>query len=297
VFADPYKGGMIAVAEAARNLVCSGAEPLGVTNCLNFGNPFDPEVYYQFVQAVKGMGEACRKFDTPVTGGNVSFYNQNPDGAVYPTPTIGMVGLIDNLNDRLSLDFKQSGDVIYMIGSSRSDIHSSEYLHKIIGIEYSPAPHFDIDEELAVQQALTHLNKKKLLQSAHDVSEGGLITFLLENGVHRRPGFGLQQSATAIRKDAYWFGEAQSRILISCTLKNAEALLSELKQINIPFEYLGIVTEGGIDIEGEYWGHINDWKDLYDTAIERKLGFDALADVDDEKREVIKKKASNKKEK
>ena len=100
VFADPYKGGMIAVAEAARNIVCSGGEPLGITNCLNFGNPFDPEVYYQFVYAVKGMGDACRKFDTPVTGGNVSFYNQNPDGAVYPTPTIGMVGVLDDMDNR-----------------------------------------------------------------------------------------------------------------------------------------------------------------------------------------------------
>ena len=109
VLADPYKGAMIAVAEAARNMVCSGAVPLGVTNCLNFGNPYDPEVYYQFVHAVKGMGEACLKFDTPVTGGNVSFYNQHPDGAVYPTPTIGMVGLLEDTKQKMTLYFKQAG--------------------------------------------------------------------------------------------------------------------------------------------------------------------------------------------
>ena len=128
VFADPYKGAMIAVSEAARNIVCSGGQPLGVTNCLNFGNPYDPEVYYQFVHAIKGMGEACRKFDTPVTGGNVSFYNQNPDGPVYPTPTIGMVGLLEDINEKMTLDFKEEGDVIYLLGKSTNDINSSQYL-------------------------------------------------------------------------------------------------------------------------------------------------------------------------
>ena len=147
VYANPYKGTMIAVSEAARNIVCSGGQPLGVTNCLNFGNPFDPEVYYQFVQAIKGMGEACRKFDTPVTGGNVSFYNQNPEGPVYPTPTIGMVGLIEDLKKRMTLDFKAEGDLIYLLGTVTNDINCSEYLHKVCGIEYSPAPYFDLDEE------------------------------------------------------------------------------------------------------------------------------------------------------
>ncbi|MEP6845430.1 MAG: phosphoribosylformylglycinamidine synthase subunit PurL, partial [Panacibacter sp.] len=140
VFADPYKGGMIAVAEAARNIVCSGGEPIGVTNCLNFGNPYNPEVYYQFVKAVTGMGDACRKFNTPVTGGNVSFYNQHPEGAVYPTPTIGMVGILDDFDNRMTLDYKAAGDVIVLIGEQQNDIASSEYLHKLKGIEYSPAP-------------------------------------------------------------------------------------------------------------------------------------------------------------
>lgn len=271
VFADPYKGGMIAVAEAARNIVCSGGEPLGVTNCLNFGNPFDPEVYYQFVKSVTGMGDACRVFNTPVTGGNVSFYNQNPDGAVYPTPTIGMVGILDHIEDKMSLDFKQKGDVIYMIGASKNDFSSSEYLHKLLGVEYSPAPYFEIDEEFKVQQLAKQLIKTKLLQSVHDISEGGLITALLECGFNRNVGFDVQQSAKEIRCDAYWFGEAQSRIVISCTIKNAEAVLAELKKSEIPFEYLGIVTDGNIDIEGKYWGNINEWKDLYDTAIEKQM--------------------------
>jgi len=271
VFADPYKGGMIAVAEAARNIVCSGGEPLGVTNCLNFGNPFNPEVYYQFVYAVKGMGEACRRFNTPVTGGNVSFYNQNPDGAVYPTPTIGMVGVLDDPEEKMTLDFKQTGDVIYLIGASRNDINSSEYVHKLNDIEYSPAPYFHLEEEVELQETIKQLIKKKLLQSVHDISEGGLITALLECGFHRELGFDVQQSATNIRKDAYWFGEAQSRAVVSCTLKNAEEVLSQLKELNVPYEYLGIVTDSSIDMEGEYWGHIYEWKELYDTAIERML--------------------------
>src|SRR5258708_27370550 len=146
VFADPYTGTMIAVSEAARNIVCSGGQTLGVTNCLNFCNPYDPEVYYQFVQAIKGMGEACRKFDTPVTGGNVSFYNQNPEGPVYPTPTIGMVGLLDNIKDKMTLDFNEEGDILFLLGISNNDINSSEYLHKIRKVEFSPAPHFEIEE-------------------------------------------------------------------------------------------------------------------------------------------------------
>jgi phosphoribosylformylglycinamidine synthase subunit PurL len=269
VFADPYTGGMIAVAEAARNIVCTGGEPLGVTNCLNFGNPFDPEVYYQFVHAVKGMGEACKRFETPVTGGNVSFYNQNPDGAVYPTPTIGMVGVIEDMENRMTLDFKQEGDVIYMLGTSHNDIGSSEYLHKIVGVEYSPAPRFDLQEEYEIQAVTKMLIEQRLIKSAHDVSEGGLLTTLMESGFNRGLGFDVQKSANHVRNDAYWFGESQSRIVISCSIKKAEEILTVIKDANINYEYLGVVTKGNIDIEGTYWGHINEWKDLYDTAIEK----------------------------
>ncbi len=189
VFADPYKGAMIAVAEAARNIVCSGGEPLGVTNCLNFGNPYDPEVYYQFVNAIKGMGEACIKFDTPVTGGNVSFYNQSPDGPVYPTPTIGMVGVLDNVYEKMTLNFKTAGDIIYLIGTNRNDINSSEYLHKVHGVEFSPAPYFDIDEEFKLQQTIKILIAKKTIQSAHDVSEGGLFITMVESSFIDGPWF------------------------------------------------------------------------------------------------------------
>jgi phosphoribosylformylglycinamidine synthase len=269
VFADPYKGTMIAVSEAARNIVCSGGLPLGVTNCLNFGNPYDPEVYYQFVQAIKGMGEACRKFDTPVTGGNVSFYNQNPDGPVYPTPTIGMVGLLENIADKMTLDFKKEGDVIVLIGKSNNDINSSQYLSKICGVEYSPAPHFELEEEFALQQKVTELIKNNLIESAHDVSEGGLFVTLLESGFHRNLGFDVVAADYNIRKDAQWFGEKQSRVVVSV---KAEKLSELKKQLgNHSFEELGAVTSGSVEVDGMEWGQIEEWKEKYDTAIENYL--------------------------
>jgi phosphoribosylformylglycinamidine synthase len=271
VFADPYNGAMIAVAEAARNIVCSGGKPLGVTNCLNFGNPYDPEVYYQFVNAVKGMGAACRKFDTPVTGGNVSFYNQNPDGPVFPTPTIGMVGLVDDLERKMTLDFKRPGDIIYMIGLPRNDIGSSQYLSRICGVEFSPAPYFDLDEEYRLQETIAYLIENNGIESAHDVSEGGLMTTLLEGGFNRSLGFDVSTADKDIRKDAFWFGEAQSRVVVSFSEEQFHTfggMTEKLKAIAVP---LGRVTAGIITVDSEDWGHIDQWKELYETAIEQHL--------------------------
>ena len=270
VFADPYKGAMIAVAEAARNIVCSGGEPIGVTNCLNFGNPYDPEVYYQFVKAVTGMGDACRKFKTPVTGGNVSFYNQNPDGPVYPTPTIGMVGIVADFNNRMTLNYKEPGEVILLIGKQQNDIGSSEYLHKLKKRDYSPAPYFNLDEEFAVQEFISNSIKEKLIKSAHDISEGGLIITLLESGFPNDLGFSVSAKST-IRKDAYWFGEAQGRIVVSCSTLNAERLTRNAKAAGIEVIELGTVTDGNIKVNGEDWGSITEWKEKYDTAIEKLL--------------------------
>ncbi len=270
VFADPYTGAMIAVAEAARNIVCSGGEPLGVTNCLNFGNPYEPEVYYQFVKAVTGMGEACRKFNTPVTGGNVSFYNQHPEGAVYPTPTIGMVGVMDDPAAGMTLDFKNDGDSILLIGEQQNDIASSEYLHKIKGVEYSPAPYFDLDEEFAIQKFVASVIKDKLINSAHDISEGGLMVTLLESGFNRNKGFEVKADDT-FRKDAYWFGEAQSRVVVSCSFQNAAIIQQKAAAAGIPVTIIGKVTSASIKINGEDWGYISAWKEKYDTAIEKSL--------------------------
>ncbi|NBO48713.1 MAG: phosphoribosylformylglycinamidine synthase subunit PurL [Chitinophagia bacterium] len=267
VHADPYKGTMIAVSEAARNIVCSGGVPLGVTNCLNFGNPYDPQVYYQFVHAIKGMGEACKKFDTPVTGGNVSFYNQNPDGAVNPTPTIGMVGLLDSIDSKMTLGFKKEDDIIYLIGKSTNDINSSEYLHKIVGVELSPAPYFELEEEFQLQQSISQLIQAKLIQSAHDISEGGLIVTLLEAGFVNELGFEVVQSETAIRSDAFWFGESQSRVVVSVSPENKQAFEAKLAAGQVTFQLVGKVKGKEVKINQENWGMIASWKKTYDEKI------------------------------
>jgi len=265
VHADPFVGGMIAVCEAARNIVCSGAKPSAITNCLNFGNPYNPEVYYQFVYALKGMSAACLKLDTPVTGGNVSFYNQSPDGPVYPTPTIGMVGIIENIENRMTMDFKNVGDKIYLIGKSRNDIDSSEYLHKIKGVALSPAPYFNLEEEYDVLQAILKLNEENLILSAHDISEGGLFTCLLESGMNRNLGFELAL-ASDLRSDAFLFGEAQGRIIVSVV----PDLVPDFEEALgfTPYTYLGDVTAKDILVQNENWGNIEDWKRKYDTALE-----------------------------
>ena len=267
VFADPYKGAMIAVAEAARNIVCSGAQPLGVTNCLNFGNPYDPEVYFQFVEAIKGMGAACVKFDTPVTGGNVSFYNQSPDGPVYPTPTIGMVGVMESVDDKMTMYFKNEGDFIYLVGNIKNDIGSSEYLHKIVGQEFSSAPYFNLDEEFDMQQLVASIIKNKLVQSAHDISEGGLIVALMESGFFNNLGFNVTQSDNNIRKDGYWFGEAQSRVVVSVSKENNENFQAYINKQALQVQCIGQVTPSQIFVNGEDWGNIAGWKNKYETAI------------------------------
>jgi phosphoribosylformylglycinamidine synthase len=259
---------MIAVCEAARNIVCSGAIPAAITNCLNFGNPYNPEVYYQFVYALKGMSAACVKLDTPVTGGNVSFYNQSPDGPVYPTPTIGMVGMIEDIQLRMTMDFKEAGDLVYLVGSSKDCIGSSEYLHKICGVALSPAPTFDLNEEFAVQQQVLSLIHNQLIASAHDIAEGGLFVALLESAKQRGLGFSIS-SSQQIRKDAFLFGESQSRIMVSVKPGMKENFEQAMK--NHPLEFLGHVTESKMVVDGDNWGQISEWADLYDEAIEKMI--------------------------
>jgi phosphoribosylformylglycinamidine synthase len=271
VFANPEKGAMIAVAEAARNIVCSGGEPIGVTNCLNFGNPYDPEVYYQFVKSVEGMGAACRKFNTPVTGGNVSFYNQNPDGPVFPTPTIGMVGIVEDMKNRMTLDFKNEGDVIVLLGEQRNDIGSSEYLNKLKGVEHSHAPYFDLDEEYNLQQLVAELIKESKLQSAHDISEGGLIVTLLESAFFKNKGFEVSSNGSSLRKDAYWVGEAQSRVVVSAIASNVASIQAAAEKHGIKSTVIGKVISNDVVVEGENWGAITSWKNDYNTAIEKQL--------------------------
>ncbi len=276
VYADPNKGAQIAVSEAARNIVCAGGLPLGVTNCLNFGNPYDPEVYYQFKEAITGMGEACRKFDTPVTGGNVSFYNQNPDGPVNPTPTIGMVGLLENVNDKMTLDFKQAGDEIYLLGTIHNDLGCSVYLHEVLGHTHSPAPQFDLEKEMQLHQLVTVLIQSKLISSAHDCSEGGLFITLVEKSFPREIGFSVvsperSSDGKPLRPDACWFGESQGRVVVTVSPAQRTAFLQHTASGSIPVTLLGKVGGNSIEMDGQSWGEINSWKTRYDSAIESYL--------------------------
>jgi phosphoribosylformylglycinamidine synthase II len=276
VWADPEKGTSIAVSEAARNIVCSGGVPSAVTNCLNFGNPYDKGVYWQFKNAILGMKAACEKFGTPVTGGNVSFYNQDHKGkAVYPTPTIGMVGVVEDESNITTLGFKNEGDVIVMLGKSVEDLGSSQYVAKYHKVSHSPCPYFDLNEEHALQENLMGLITKGLVNSAHDTAEGGLYITLLESAMDGELGFDVNQE-TAMRKDAYWFGEAQSRVVVSVSKDKLE----EFKEAtNIPYEILGEVSASTITVDGENWGLVSDWAAEYDNALENKIkSIDKLYD-------------------
>lgn len=270
VYADPYKGAMIAVSEAARNIVCSGGMPVAITNCLNFGNPYNPEVYYQFVHAIKGMTDACNKLGTPVTGGNVSFYNQSSDdGPVYPTPTIGMVGVLDDINQKMTMFFREAGDWIYLLGTAREDIACSEYLHQVCGVKYSPAPYFDLEEESQLQERLISLIRERRIASAHDISEGGLFITLLESSFQQGLGFSITTDSS-IRKDAFLFGESQSRVVVSVSPEQRASF--EAAAEGFPCSLLGRVSAGRIEIDGGDWGTVESWKQDYDTAISRLLG-------------------------
>ncbi len=269
VYADPRKGAAIAVSEAARNIVCSGGEPIAITNCLNFGNPYNPEVYWQFVEAIKGIGEACREFNTPVTGGNVSFYNQSSyEGPVFPTPVIGMLGLVKDKNKVMTLDFKNEGDLIYLIGECRDDISSSEYLYSYRGIKESPAPYFDLSEEYEVQFSVKELIEQNLIESAHDCSDGGLFITLAESAMAGKIGFDIDTDSS-IRKDAFLFGEGQSRIIVTVKPENEDAFADLMLNSNAEFSFLGVVDGKEMIIDGDVFGKVEELNDKYDNAISK----------------------------
>ncbi len=235
VYLNPREGAKIAVAESARNIVCSGGHPLAITNCLNFGNPYKPEVYWQFKEAIEGMGEACRFFDTPVTGGNVSFYNESPDAAVYPTPTIGMVGLIEDLKYITTSYFKDNNDLIYILGEDYEELGGCEYLKAIHKKVTGESPKLDLQREKKLQDAVLSLIKKGLIKSAHDVSEGGIVCALAECCIiNDEKQIGAEVNIPVkTREDFSFFSESQSRIIVSVSKENQstfEKFLNNKKQ-------------------------------------------------------------------
>jgi phosphoribosylformylglycinamidine synthase len=274
VKSDPEKGAMIAVAEAARNIACTGAKPLAITNCLNFGSPLIPESYWEFVMAVKGMGKACSAFNTPVTGGNVSFYNQTTIGgiskAVNPTPVIGMLGILEDKSYLTSLAFKQKGDMIYLVGNLSNDICSSEYLYSYHKVKLSPAPEFDLEFEVKLNKILQELAKKSLVNSMHDVSDGGLYITLLESAMPNNLGFDIT-TASEVRTDAFLFGEAQGRVVVSVPIEKEMDFVDFMMKNKFPFYTLGHVTKGELRIDDISFGFISDAKEKYETALEKLL--------------------------
>lgn len=274
VNADPEVGTMIAVSEAARNIVCSGGVPSAITNCLNFGNPYNPESYWQFVGAIKGMSTACRKFETPVTGGNVSFYNQTSingvETPVFPTPTIGMIGILEDKSRAMTLDFKQKGDLIFIIGDSQEDISSSEYLASYHGIKASPAPYFDLEKEYMMQDTVKGLIQNELINAAHDVADGGLFITLTEMAMPRDLGFDIVTDAE-IREDAFLFGEAQGRVVVSVSEETEEDFIEFMMASSVNFTLLGHVTKGKLMVDDEHFGFITEVKELFNNALGKKL--------------------------
>ena len=276
VYLNPRRGGQIAVAEAARNVVCAGAEPVGITNCLNFGNPYDPEIYWQFKEAVLGIGEACRVLGTPVTGGNVSFYNESPVGAVHPTPVIGMVGLIDDVSHLVPSNFQNAGDLIVLLGDVGGDIGASEYLYLRTGKILGDAPLIDLNIEKNLQHAALHLMRAGLVASAHDCAEGGLAVATAEACLCGENSLGASVTGldtSTNRPDFILFGESQSRILISAKPVNLPLILDRCTSGGIPANVIGYVTaEPYLRIGSQIAAPLENLKDGYSQSIHRWMG-------------------------
>jgi phosphoribosylformylglycinamidine synthase len=257
------------VAEAARNLVCSGAQPVAITNCLNFGNPYKPEVYWTFYECVMGMGEACRKFETPVTGGNVSFYNEDPDRKVYPTPVIGMMGVINELKHITTQWFKDNGDLIVLLGENKKSLDGSEYL-KVIHKKISGSPEIDLDVEKRVQDVCLEGIREGLVKSAHDCSEGGLAVALAECCVTAPGSVGAKVNLKdKVRPDCLLFGESQSRILVTVNRNDLDKFEKIAQKKSVALALLGEV--GGRKLSINNWINlsVDEIKNLYNCTLEK----------------------------
>ena len=244
VYLNPRMGGQIAVVESARNVVCSGGEPLAITNCLNFGNPQDPEIYWQFKEAVTGIGEACRALNTPVTGGNVSFYNETGDTAVYPTPVIGMVGLLENINQSVTIEFKDAGDFIVTLGALNGCLGGSEYLRTIHGKIQGPIPHLNLELEMGIQELCLEAIKKGIIKSAHDLSDGGLAVNISESIVHSKQGLGARLDVVRkLQNNELLFGECQSVIVVTLEESALYELILLAQKLDMHTQTIGRVTD------------------------------------------------------
>lgn len=269
---NPYIGAQIAVAEASRNIICAGGEPIGVTDCLNFGNSHDPHVYWQFVMSIRGLAKACDAFHTPVVSGNVSFHNQRSEEGrilpIIPSPVVGMVGIINHVQHHTTLPFRQKGDMIFLIGNSHNDVNGSEYLKIIFGVDAMMPPRYVEEEELEVQKVVKEVIKADLVHSVHDVSNGGLFFTLLECAIPMGFGFDITTDAE-IRKDAFLFGESQSRIVVSVAPGKQDLFVDFMVDSGVPFSVLGHVTKGEIRVDDESYGFIADMKTRFEKTLKQ----------------------------
>jgi phosphoribosylformylglycinamidine synthase II len=273
---DPYEGGKIVVAEAARNIACSGAEPLGMTDCLNYGSPEKPEVFYMFERSVSGVADASAFLKIPVTGGNVSLYNESPQGAIDPTPVVGMIGLFKDVSKRVTQWFKNEGDFIYLLGNIGDSIGASRYLHLIHGKKTGACPKLDLEAEQKLYRALINLAGEGILQSAHDCSDGGFAVALAEScfsgATHEAPLMGAMVELPGEgRVDGRLFGEAQSRVIVSCKPEMASRLEAEMKKQGVPVEKIGLVGGDSLVIDSGVEVSVQQAADLFFQAIEKVM--------------------------
>ena len=278
VYLNPRKGTMIAVAESARNVACTGAIPIAITNCLNFGNPYDPQIYWQFKEAIEGMKEACIEFDTPVTGGNVSFYNESKNYTVYPTPVIGMLGLIEDTKYITSSYFKDEGDLIYLIGETKNEIGGSEFLKSIFNRVEGEIPEIDLKLEKKTIDIILEAIKSGLIKSAHDVSDGGLAVALAECCVmNRKKKIGAEVNLDVkFRSDFYLFSESQSRFIVTIDPENQVEFEKLINSAQIKFEKIGKVFGKKLVINDLIDLTIEEIEDAYYNSFKRLMENDKI---------------------
>jgi phosphoribosylformylglycinamidine synthase II len=268
VYLNPRRGGQIAVVESARNVVCSGGRPLAITNCLNFGNPYKPEVYWTFKEALGGMGDACRALNTPVTGGNVSFYNENPESAIFPSPIIGMLGLIEDVeNHTTTPGLKSEGDVLIYIGADRKGLGATEYLKVIHGKTAGDSPELDIEFEVKLQEALLDAIKSGFITAAHDISDGGLAIALAEMCIFGKLGASVDVADLGGTTHEVLFSEAQSGVVVSVSASDVDQALTHFEKAGIPAFNLGAAGGSTLSIDGLGALDIEEMAGIHDSVI------------------------------
>lgn len=272
VYLNPRKGGQIAVAESARNVVCSGAKPMAITNCLNFGNPYKPEVYWTFKEALGGMSDACRALNTPVTGGNVSFYNENPNSAIFPSPIIGMLGVIEDVEKHVTTPgFKKEGDIVLYIGADRKGLGGSEYLKTVHGLTTGDAPEIDLDLEVKLQEALLTAIKLGLVTAAHDLSDGGLATALTEMAIFGKKGADLSVDTLTGTPHEVLFSEAQSGVVITIEGSQLQTVKHHFKEASVPLYELGVVKGDKLEIKDLVSLDVSESEEIYENVIPKAM--------------------------